>query len=197
MSTVVIAVGTLAMVMMLFACTSLSSQAADLERRGDIDGAETLYREALADDPNNVEALVGLASALMVQKRYDEALPLQEQAVALDSSDAQTRVELGFNYLNHQARPADAVEAFSQAVLLDPSAKNLTFLAQAQREKGTFAEAESSLRRAMGEDKSYVYSYVVLIRLLEESGRGNDVAQVKAQAEANGVDLSGVSQGDQ
>ncbi len=46
--------------------------------------------------------------------RHDEALALQERVVALDPKDVQTRIELGFNYLNHQKRAADAVRVLSR-----------------------------------------------------------------------------------
>jgi tetratricopeptide (TPR) repeat protein len=147
------------------------------------------YQETLAEDPDNLEALSGLALAYVSSGRYDEALPLQERIVALDRKDTQTRVELGFNYLNHQGRPGDAVAVFEEAVRNEPSAKNLTFLAQAQEKNGTVLEAEAGLRKAIETDKTYGYPYVVLIKLLQGSGRFDEAAQVKAQAESNGADI--------
>ncbi len=41
-------------------------------------------------------------------------------------------MELGFNYLNHQNAPAEAVTVFQEACALEPTAQYLSFLAQAQ-----------------------------------------------------------------
>ncbi len=49
------------------------------------------------------------AVGLMSSGRFDEALLIQERIASLDPTDAQIRVELGFNYLNHQNDAARAV----------------------------------------------------------------------------------------
>ncbi len=42
----------------------IPAEARDLERKGDLSGATSLYREALQKDPDNVEILAALAADL-------------------------------------------------------------------------------------------------------------------------------------
>jgi Tfp pilus assembly protein PilF len=172
----------------LTSCGSLAAEAQSLENKGDLKGAVAVYREALRHDPNDVNVLAHLGSDLMLLGNFDEALPIQERVVALDPKDVQTRVELAFNYLNHQNQPAKAVQHLTQAVAVDPSAKNLTFLAQAQIKAGDSAGAEKNLDMALKTDPKYGFSYVVLIGLLQTQHRTDEAAQVRAQALQQGVD---------
>jgi len=170
-------------------CSDAQATADALIKRGDLAGAEAIYRELVAANSSDIEALNGLAMTLMLEHRFDEALPLEERVIAADPKDVQTRVELGFNYLNHQGRPDDAIRVLREAVVLDGSAKNLTFLAQAQEAAGATDEAEQTLRRALGVDPKYAYSYEVLIELLQKNQRSSDAAKVRDLAARNGVEI--------
>jgi tetratricopeptide (TPR) repeat protein len=172
------------------ACSERVSIAEARLMEGELVPAEMLFRETLASDPENVRALGGLALALTLQGRYDEALIQQERVIAADPADGQTRVELGFNYLNHQGRPEDAVRVLQEAVGLDPSAKNLTFLAQAQVAQGDKEGAERSLRRATETDPAYAYSYGRLVDLLGAEGREEAAREVAEQAALYGIALA-------
>lgn len=143
-----------------------------------------------SEPEDDLDALTDAAVKLMSAGRFDEALPVQERIAAADPSDAQIRIELGFNYLNHQGRPADAVRVMSQAVALESSARNLTFLAQAQVVGGDPAGAEESLLGAIAADKAYPYSYAVLVRLLRDAGRSDEAQGFVDQARKNGVDVA-------
>lgn len=170
-------------------CSDLRADAEVLLAKGDLRGAEAIYSQLVANDTDDIEALDGLAVTLMLQSRYDEALPIQERVVAADPSDVRSRVELGFNYLNHQGRGEDAVRVLTEAVAISDSAKNLTFLAQAQKATGNANEAETTLRRALEVDPRYAYSYIVLVELLQNDQRYSEAAQVKDLAKQNGLSL--------
>jgi len=170
-------------------CSDVVAEADRLVAGGDVEGAEALYREALVSAPEDVEALCGLAVALSLQHKFDEALTVQERVVAADPRDSLTRVELGFNYLNHQNRRADAVRVLEEAAVLDGCAKNLTFLAQAQTVAGHSKDAEQTLERAIQTDPGYEYAYHVLVRLLEEEGRGAEAERVIERASSQGLTL--------
>ena len=169
------------------ACSDAMGEARALEDEGDLDGAVALYEELLRKEPDNVKALSAAAVDLLLLGRFDEALPLQERVVGLDPADAQTRVELGFNYLNRQERSGDAVRMLEEAVALEPSAKNLTFLAQAQIASGDFADGEKVLRRAIETERGYSYPYSILVKLLEDQGRVEEAGEVVEQASEHGV----------
>jgi tetratricopeptide (TPR) repeat protein len=172
-------------------CADRLGDARTLEGEGDYLGAVGIYQEALEEDPDDLEALEGLASDLMLLGRYDEAVALQERVVTLDPDDVQTRIDLGFNYLNHQDRATDAMRVLGEAARLDRSAKNLTFLAQAQIVCGDLAGAESSLGAAIELDATYERSYSVLAALLTDEGRTDEAAQVVERAEQQGITITG------
>lgn len=186
--TVVIVV--LAAVALLVAgCSDLVSRAQDAESAGDLKTAEALYQEQLQSDPDDLSAIKGLAGILYMERRWNEALPVQQKATTLDAREAQIRVELGFNYLNHQDAPANAVAALLEACALEPTAQYFSFLAQAQVALDDRSGAETSLRRAVEADKMYGRAYALLISLLEEDGKTAEAAEVRATADAEGVSL--------
>ncbi|MBN1628817.1 MAG: tetratricopeptide repeat protein [Thermoleophilia bacterium] len=179
----------MAAVVLMTGCSDPVAEADSLVAEGDLSGAESLYREALASDPENLEALCGMAVVLALQHRYDEALVAQERVVAVDLTDSLTRVELGFNYLNHQGRAEDAVRVLGEAAALDASAKNLTFLAQAQAVAGRTKDAERTLEEALGIDPTYQHAYQVLVKVLEDDGRTDEASRVRERAVAQGITL--------
>lgn len=54
--------------------------------RGDIVGAEQLYRRAVSLDPNEIDGLLGLGMALQSRNMHDEAIDSYEAAAKLDMS---------------------------------------------------------------------------------------------------------------
>ena len=181
--------------LMVAACGGPLDEARSLEKAGDLEGAVTIYQRIIAEDSEDLDALTGLAVDLLQLKRYDEALLIQEKVAALDKTDVLTRVELAFNYLNHQDQPEKAVRYLTEAVALDPSAKNLTFLAQAQIRAGDAGGGELSLRSALDDDPKYPHAYLVLLSLFDSQGRADDAVKLREQAQVNGVDVSGSSGG--
>ncbi|MBN1629944.1 MAG: tetratricopeptide repeat protein [Thermoleophilia bacterium] len=171
----------------LTSCSGPMVEAQRLEEQGDLGGAIDIYEQVLAKSPDDVEALSCAAVDLLLVGRFDDALPLQERLVALGVADVQTLVELGFNYLNHQRRADDAVQVLQEAVHVEPTAKNLTFLAQAQIVSGNGAGAEETLRQAIGADETCAHAYTVLVNLFGSQGRGDESAMVVDQAAAQGI----------
>jgi tetratricopeptide (TPR) repeat protein len=187
-TTVVAAVGVL--LLAAVGCSDAVEKADHLWATGDLPGAEAIYKGVLASHPDDLQALSGLAGVLYVQGKHDEALPIQERVVAADPDEVQIRIELGFNYLNHQNRSGDAVRVLTEAAALDGSAKNLTFLGQAQIEAGDHTGAETSLRKAIEVDPQYGHSYSVLVRMLEDDMRSSDATEVRDLAAARGIDIT-------
>lgn len=164
--------------------------AREAEEAGDYRKAAETYRQRLAEAPDDLEAIKGLAVGLYLMRDFDGALPFQERAIELDPKDVQIRVELGFNYLNHQREPAKAAEVLAGAAALEPSGKVLTFLAQAQIAAGRTTEAEVSLRGAISKEESYAHAYSLLIGLLEAQGRAEEAEEIRRAAQEAGVALS-------
>ena len=176
---------------LLCGCSDGLAAARSLEEQGDLMGAVQAYDLILEKNPDNIGALSGLAVALLLMQEYDRALPVQERLVALDQEDVQMRVELGFNYLNHQKRAEDAVRVLGEATTLDPTAQHMTFLAQAQVASGDTRSAEATLRHAVDVDPGYGRSYSMLSGLLVDAGRVQDASAVLLLAEARGLQIEG------
>lgn len=173
----------------LSACADKLGEAKHLDSQGDIKAAIVAYESVLKQDPDNVQALSGLGADLFASQQFDQALPIEEKTVRLDAGDVQTRVELGFNYLNHQNRPSDAVRVLNEAAKTQGTAKNLNFLAQAQLAAGDDAAAKATLRQAIAKDPKYPHSYQMLDKILLDEGRTSEAAAVRRQASDNGLEL--------
>jgi Flp pilus assembly protein TadD len=171
-------------VVIVSACSNWADPAKKAENSGDYKSAIAVYRDRLTQYADDPVAIKGLAADLYMMGTFDEALPMQEKQVALDPKDAQTRVELAFNYLNHQNEPSKAVVVLTQAAALEPTAQYLTFLAQAQIAMGDAKGAEATLHRAVTKDASYGHSYEVLATLLENEGRAAEAAQILEAAKS-------------
>jgi tetratricopeptide (TPR) repeat protein len=99
--------------------------------QGNYDAAAEFYEAALEENPNNANALIGIADLHKFADRYDEAAPLYERALALEPNDAEHLLDYGEYLLDRaQVEPsADArrqllVEArrqFARSYQLDPS----------------------------------------------------------------------------
>src|SRR5690242_20921144 len=78
-------------------------------RAGRLQRAEDLYRQALARDPNDAEALHWLGVLMHQAGRTDDAIDLLERAVAIKSDDAAYLHNLAHAYLSRGRFP-QAVE---------------------------------------------------------------------------------------
>ena len=170
-------------------CGDNLSAAKAAELAGDLKTAERLYQERLQVHPDDLGAIKGIAGVLYLERKWTEALPYQEKAVARDAREAQIRVELGFNYLNHQSSPQKALVVFQEASTIEPTAQHMSFLAQAQLVLGDARGAEQTLRKAVATDGSYPYAYMMLISLLEQQGRAAEASELRTTAEREGISL--------
>lgn len=133
-----------------------------LEQLGRVDEANKLYRAILDESPCELEALRALSANLMIAGAWDAALPYQQMLIALDPYDSQTRVELAFNYNNHQDSPSLGLKYMREAVYIDPSPRNLTFLAQMYKSSGRVQESRIVLTNAIAKHPEYAYAKHVL-----------------------------------
>ncbi|MBN9414265.1 MAG: tetratricopeptide repeat protein [Candidatus Eremiobacteraeota bacterium] len=78
------------------------------------------FRKILAEQPERLDALFGLASALVYQEQFSEALPLWEKLTSLAPEEARYHYHLGRAYLELQ-RVEEAVDSLSRALTEDPS----------------------------------------------------------------------------
>jgi tetratricopeptide (TPR) repeat protein len=84
------------------------------------EAAEVAYREALTLRPSDVGALVGLANALVQERKFDEAEAKFQQILTLAPNNTDAMAGLGFVRLK-EGRFDDAEKLFAEVRKLDPA----------------------------------------------------------------------------
>ncbi|HEY2846769.1 MAG TPA: aspartyl protease family protein [Pyrinomonadaceae bacterium] len=89
-----------------------------LERRGDLAGAEAIFKKASAEHPDNVELKVELASVLIKERRIRDGYDLLLPIVKADPKNAHAYAVLGMGFLQ-AGRFDDAQLLFKNAIVLN------------------------------------------------------------------------------
>lgn len=92
----------------------------DLQSKGALTGAATLYRKVLDRDPNHVDALFLLADICRHQGDPDQGVPLAEKAISFNPNVAAFHAALGSLYRG-QDRFADAEASLRRADAMQPN----------------------------------------------------------------------------
>lgn len=146
-------------------------RAVALHRAGRVDGAERLYRTALARDPANPDALHFLG--LLTHQRGDTAAAIEliERATRQAPGYADAHNNLG-NLLRIAGRFEDAERAYRRAIALRPDDVSAhSNLGAALKARGRLDEAEATLRRALALDDRHVPALTNMGHLLTRRGR--------------------------
>jgi Flp pilus assembly protein TadD len=155
---------------------------AERQQRGDNPGrAETLYRAALALDPNNASALYGLGRLLNAHGHAEPALALIEQAVRLKPRHAGYREALG-QTLARAGRHGEAIAAFRDALRLEKSARANINLGAALAQTGEHAQAAQCFRRALTFDPTDIRTTIALAIACQRAGDGGGAEQALRRA---------------
>ena len=111
------------------------------QRDARLESAEHHFRRALTAGPEDIDAIYGLAMVLCDRRNFSEALPLIEQAVARDESDARYHFRRGI-VLGGLGRDEDSRKALEASIAIDPL-QSLTrnALANYLRERGELVGA--------------------------------------------------------
>jgi tetratricopeptide (TPR) repeat protein len=91
-----------------------------VQRNSDYRSNAALWRDTVAKQPLNARAHSGLADALFVADRVDEALPHYAEAIRLNPDDAKAHLNLGSALLDRQ-RAAEALPELEAALRLEPT----------------------------------------------------------------------------
>jgi tetratricopeptide (TPR) repeat protein/ADP-heptose:LPS heptosyltransferase/glycosyltransferase involved in cell wall biosynthesis len=95
------------------------SMATCLFNMGEVDKAETILRAAIAHDPGDAAAYVGLGRLLNRQKRYEDAIRMFAEALVLSPRDINAEHGLGVAYRRSGALEK-ALAHFTTALAIDP-----------------------------------------------------------------------------
>ena len=116
--------------------------------RGDLAGAERLFREALLFQPDNFAAQEALVRTLLAESRLPEALARTDELVRRDPGDASARLLLA-RILGAQGKARPAAAQAAEAARLEPGNAEIQFtLAMLRLDTGDPDAAEEALRRA-------------------------------------------------
>src|SRR5512147_1409601 len=77
------------------------------------------YRTILAEDPNNLAAIMALANAYFDSGQWREAARMYERALELNPRNADVLTDMGTSY-RYLGRPDRAREAYRRALAFEP-----------------------------------------------------------------------------
>ncbi len=131
----------------VFAPRATFNQAIRLLNAGKPEAAVAVCREALAEDPDNVNFTALLGAMLLKVRRLDEAEEQLRRAIELAPSFAKPYEDLGL-LLVQQRRSEEAEAILREAVRLDPELEQAHFyLGRALLANGKSAEADAAFER--------------------------------------------------
>lgn len=161
---------------------SLLQRAVGCHAAGDFEGADGFYRQVLARDPDNADALSLRGALMLAHGALEEARSLSAAAVARAPEQALFHSRLGSAELA-LGRKAEAQASFAQAVALDPGrAEAHNNLGLLHREAGNPAAAEAAFRAAIAAQPDTSEARCNLGALLQEQGRIADAAKFLEEA---------------
>lgn len=156
--------------------------ASDAHRAGRAAEAEGLYRQVLAVDPDQVEALHGLGVLHGRAGRFDAAIALLRRAVARRPGDSALHGDLA-HALRGAGRVAEALAADREAVRLGPErAAAHEGLGLSLHRAGQPAEAVVHFRRAVALSPESPVALCNLGAILHEQGKSDEAVTALRQA---------------
>jgi tetratricopeptide (TPR) repeat protein len=148
---------------------------------GDFQTAERLYRKALAQQPDNFDALNLLGVVRAQQGQYQEAKLLIAKAVALNPRHAGALSNLG-NVLSELDRPAEAVESLKRALALEPDNVDAAYnLGNAFSKARRYEEALDSYRDVLRRRPGFTAAQFAFSEALRQMGRHEEALSVLQQ----------------
>jgi protein O-GlcNAc transferase len=136
-------------------------------RSGRLIEAEKVYREVLADEPRNADALHLLGVVVGQMGRPDESVKFIRQAIEIVPTKAAYYGSLG-NALQDQRQLDEAIVSFRNAIRVRPDfAKAYNNLGNVLRETGQLDEAIAALREAVRLGPHQVWAHSSLLVTLQ------------------------------
>jgi Tfp pilus assembly protein PilF len=131
--------------------------------------AEQSYREALAADPRNIDAHLGLAASLVQLGRGEAASPVYMRALEIDPRNA--NAQAGLIGLASRTDPAAAETRLKQLLSREPSAFLHFTLGNLYADQGQWAAAQSAYFQAHNlapDNPDYAYNLAVGLEHLSQ-----------------------------
>lgn len=159
----------------------LIAMAQTCARAGQFDKAEAFYRTALAQNPNNTQALAGRGNILLRDRKYDAAINLYEQVVEKNPNDVAVLNNLAMAYAESGRNMNRAVTLAMNALARRPEnpdvVDTLAFcLLSARRTDEAVALLENAITR-MPNNPSLRYRYGVALLQADQPHKGHAALQ--------------------
>jgi protein O-GlcNAc transferase len=123
--------------------------ALDEYQKGNIQQAESIFREILEGQPDHVEALHFLGVVYSQRGQFDLAVHYIQKALQIDSTYAEAHVNLG-NIFQEKKKVDEAISCYKQAIKLNPNIANTYFnLGIALQDKGEVDESILCYQQAL------------------------------------------------
>lgn len=163
-----------------------------LQRAGDLQRAEAIYRSILALQPDHSDALHLLGAVLLLRSNHATAVDLINQAIARRPGIAMYHFNLGKAY-RAMNRFEDALAQFRRAFELDPDMLDALYnCGETVRWLGKEDEAIEVFDKVTSLRPTYSIAYVRKGEILQKRGRAEEALGCYQQAIASGPDKAGI-----
>ncbi|HEX8184830.1 MAG TPA: tetratricopeptide repeat protein [Blastocatellia bacterium] len=154
----------------------------ELRRKWDLDAAEAAFREAVAVDPANLQAGIGLARIARARFDYASAIDFIERIIRQHPGSADALVEYGLIFVAAE-EPLRARSYFEAAARLEPS-NEAALIGQASVDLllRDFKSATSRLRVCLAGNPNNSRALGMLARVLVESNKMGEAASEAQRA---------------
>lgn len=133
---------------------------------GDVDGAEALFHGVLSREPNNVDALFGLAEVAIVRGKIQSAVREFQEALRLAPENRRALLALVVLH-DSQGEYEEARRYVELALRLHPNSVHVQYFAGRHfLQAGETSQAELAVRTALSLDPAHVESRLLLGRIL-------------------------------
>lgn len=142
-----------------------------IHNKGDLVGAERIYKKSLAKNPDDHTALYRIGIIYLQTGQPKQAIPVLEKAASINTLSSDVLNNLGIAYF-HTERYDDAEKAFKKSLSIDPThAHTLSNFAALMRQKGDMGAAETLLQRAICFKRDYSEAHNNLASLFLDQSR--------------------------
>lgn len=168
------------------AVQDILQQAVERHRAGDVEEARRLYRDVLARQPDQPDALHFLGLIAVRDQDLEGAMALIGRAISIDPGVPGYYVNFG-NVLKLLNKPGEAIACYERALALEPDQPEaLISLGTLYRSQGKLDEAEERCRRALVLRPDAVEGHYILGATLREAGRPEEaVAELEKALSLN------------
>ena len=162
--------------------TSIEQQALALANQGQLQQAETIYRNLIGAGTHNYIVYMNLATICGMQGRFDELIDLLKKTLELNPDDPDSNYKLG-KALQEQGDLNAAIDSYKQAIQLKPNYPDaLNNLGTALKQQGDLNAAIDSYNKALSLKPNFQEAHYNLGNVLKEQGDLNAAINSYKQA---------------